>query len=411
VAHRRGRGRIPLGTVPGDLLDLILIALAAAFAVAGYRQGFIVGVMSLAGFISGAVLGIYFAPGIAVALSSSQNLQAVLAIVIVFVTAVIGMLIASGLGILMRSHVRPGPTTVLDSIGGALVNVVAILLLAWLIGSFIAYAPPFPAAARQVNDSILLKGVDRLIPRGVRPEFSAIRRLMTTEPYVQVFGALGAETALNVPRPDPAVLRSPALAWARNSVVQVKGVAPSCSRTIEGSGFVISPDHVITNAHVVAGVVDGPEVYTRSQTGYPARVVLFDPRSDIAVLYVPGLPVPALHLAGPAPFGASAIVAGYPLDAPFTAVPARVGRAELAWGPDIYQTTQLVRDVYPIRAVVKPGNSGGPLLATDGDVYGVVFAAATSVADTGYALTDSEIEPDLLAGRQRTAAVSTRACQ
>jgi uncharacterized membrane protein required for colicin V production len=393
------------------MLDLILIVLAAAFAVAGYRQGFIVGVMSLAGFVSGAVLGIYFAPGVAVAIASSANLQAVLAIVGVFTAAVIGMLTASGIGIMLRSRVRGGPTTIADSIGGALVNVLAILLLAWLIGSFIAYAPPFPAAARQVNDSILLKGVDRLIPQGIRPEFSAIRRLMTTEPYVQVFGALGAETALNVPAPDPAVLKAPGLALARNSVVQVKGVAPSCSRTIEGSGFVISPDYVVTNAHVVAGVADGPEVYTRSQTGYPARVVLFDPKRDVAVLYVPDLNLPPLKLAGPAPFGVSAIVAGYPLDAPFTAVPARVGRAELAWGPDIYQTTQLVRDVYPIRAVVKPGNSGGPLLALDGEVYGVVFAAATSVADTGYALTDSEIESDIHAGEHRTAAVSTRACQ
>jgi S1-C subfamily serine protease len=393
------------------MLDLVLIVLAAAFAVAGYRQGFIVGVMSLAGFVSGAVLGIYFAPGIAVAIASSPNLQAVLAIVGVFAAAVIGMLLASGVGIMLRSRVRSGPTTILDSIGGALVNVVAILLLAWLIGSFIAYAPPFPAAARQVNDSILLKGVDRLIPQGMRPEFSAIRRLMTTEPYVQVFGALGAETALNVPAPDRAVLKSPGLTLARNSVVQVKGVAPSCSRTIEGSGFVISPDYVVTNAHVVAGVVGGPEVYTRFQAGYPARVVLFDPKRDVAVLYVPDLNLPPLKLAGPAPFGVSAIVAGYPLDAPFTAVPARVGRAELAWGPDIYQTTQLVRDVYPIRAVVKPGNSGGPLLALNGEVYGVVFAAATSVADTGYALTGSEIESDMRAGEHRTAAVSTSACQ
>jgi S1-C subfamily serine protease len=400
-----------LGAVHGDMLDLILIVLASAFAVAGYRQGFIIGVMSLAGFTGGAVIGIYFTPGIATALAASQSLQALLAIVGVFVTAVIGMLLASGLGILLRSRLRRGPTTFLDSIGGALVNVVAILLLAWLIGSLVAYSPPFPAVARQVNDSAVLRGVDRLIPQGVRPEFSAIRRLMATEPYVQVFGALGAETALNVPAPDLAVLRSPGLVRARSSVVKIKGVAPSCSRTIEGSGFVIGPDRVITNAHVVAGVVQGPDVYNRSGTVYPARVVLYDPRRDIAVLYVPGLHLAPLRLAGQAPFGASAIVAGYPLDAPFTAVPARVGRAELASGPDIYQSTRLVRDVYPIRAVVLPGNSGGPLLAPDGKVYGIVFAAAVAVPKTGYALTDSEIASDLRRGEHLTAATSTGACQ
>src|SRR5262249_41372820 len=153
--------------------------------------------------------------------------------------------------------------------------------------------------------------------------------------YVQVFGALGAETALNVPKPNAAVLGSPGLVQDRNSVVKIEGVAPSCSRTIEGSGFVIGNDRVITNAHVVAGVRPGPEVYTRSGSQFPGRVVLFDPDRDIAVLYVPGLHMPALPVASSAPFGAQAVVAGYPLDSSFTAVPARVGRSELADGPDI----------------------------------------------------------------------------
>ena len=395
----------------GDLLDLILIALAAAFAVAGYRQGFIIGVLSFAGFTGGAVLGIYFAPGLAIAVTASQGPQAVLAIIIVFAAAVVGMLITSALGVALRSKVTRRPSTVLDSIGGAVVNVVAILLLAWLIGTLVAYAPPFPALAYQVNNSVLLKGVDRLIPQGARPEFSALRRLLSTEPYVQVFGALGAETALNVPKPDPLVLRSLGLLRDRNSVVKIQGIAPSCSRTIEGSGFVIGRDRVITNAHVVAGVTDGPQVYTRSGSQFPARVVLFDPLRDVAVLDVPGLNLPALPVASSAPFGAKAVVAGYPLDNPFTAVAARVGRSELADGPDIYDRTRVIRDIYPIRSVVRPGNSGGPLIAADGRVYGMVFAAAVSVPDTGYALTGSEIARDIRLGMDRTAATSTSQCQ
>ena len=395
----------------GDLLDLILIALAAAFAVAGYRQGFIIGVLSFGGFAGGAVLGIYFAPGLATAVTSNQGPQAVLAIIIVFAAAVAGMLVASALGVALRSKVRRRPSTVLDSIGGAVVNVVAILLLAWLIGTLVAYAPPFPAIAYQVNNSVLLKSVDRLIPQGARPEFSALQRLLSTQPYVQVFGALGAETALNVPRPDRAVLRSAGLVRDRDSVVKIEGLAPSCSRTIEGSGFVIGRDRVITNAHVVAGVTDGPEVYTRFGSQFPARVVLFDPWRDIAVLYVPGLNLPALPVATSAPFAAQAVVAGYPLDHAFTAVPARVGRSELANGPDIYDRTHVIRDIYPIRAVVQPGNSGGPLIAPDGHVYGMVFAAAVSVPDTGYALTGSELSRDLRRGLTRTGGASTGPCQ
>ncbi len=140
-----------MDAVSGDLLDLVLIALASAFAVAGYRQGFIIGVLSFVGFTGGAVVGIYFAPGIAMVLTSRQNLQAVLAIIGVFAAAVAGMLVASAFGVLLRSHVRGGPSTLIDSIGGAAVNVVAILVLAWLIGSLVAYAPPFPAIAREVK--------------------------------------------------------------------------------------------------------------------------------------------------------------------------------------------------------------------------------------------------------------------
>lgn len=395
----------------GDLLDLILVALAAAFAVAGYRQGFIIGVLSFAGFTGGAVLGIYFAPGLATAVTASPGPQSVLAIIVVFAAAVIGMLIASSLGVALRSKVRRRPSTVLDSVGGAVANVVAILLLAWLIGTLVAYAPPFPAIASQVNNSLVLKTIDRLIPQEAKPEFSALRRLLSTEPYVQVFAALGAETALNVPKPDPAVVRSAGLLRDRDSVVKIEGVAPSCSRTIEGSGFVIGRDRVVTDAHVVAGVRPDPDVYTRFGTRFPARVVLFDPERDIAVLSVPGLHMPALPVTGSAPFGGQAVVAGYPLDQPFTAEPARVGRPELADGPDIYDRTHVVRDIYPIRALVRPGNSGGPLIAPDGRVYGMVFAAAVSVKDTGYALTGTEIAKDIRLGLDRTTTVSTQQCQ
>ncbi len=288
---------------------------------------------------------------------------------------------------------------------------VAIFVLAWLIGNLVAYAPPFPAISRQVNDSLLLRAVDRLIPQSAKPEFTALRRLLSTQPYVQVFGALGAETALNVPKLDPAVVHSAGVRRDRNSVVKIEGLAPTCSRTIEGSGFVISGDHVITNAHVVAGITR-PEVYTRFATGeHPARVVLFDPETDIAILYVPGLNLSPLHFADSAPFGGKAVVAGYPLDAAFTARPARVGRSELASGPDIYDNNKVVRDIYPIRAVVKPGNSGGPLIAPDGRIYGMVFAAAVSVSQTGYALTASQLDHDISRGANRTRAASTGACQ
>ncbi len=409
-APDRALAPLPLSAVPGDLLDVVLLVLAAAFAVAGYRQGFIIGVMSFAGFAAGAIVGAYLAPNVVTLLAKSQHVQAVLAIAGVFAAAVIGMLAASALGVALRSKLHSGPTTVLDSLGGAAVNVVAIVLLAWLLGTLVAYAPPFPALASQVNNSIVLRGVDRLIPQGVQPDFTALRRLLATEPYAQVFGALGAETALSVPKPDPGITASPEVVADQPSVVKIEGVALSCKKTIEGSGFVIAKDRVVTNAHVVAGVDSGPIVYIGNES-YPARVVLFDPKRDVAVLDVPGLNRPPLHFAFSAPFGGNAIVAGYPKDRSFTVMPARVGQAENASGPDIYNTTTVNRQIYPIRADVRSGNSGGPLIAPDGAVYGMVFAAAVSVPQTGYALTATEIKPDVLRGERLTSPVSTGRCQ
>jgi len=397
--------------VPGDFLDLILVVLVVAFAVAGYRQGFIIGVLSFVGFIGGGAIGAAFAPKIARAITVNPGWQAVTAIIVVFLTAMIGQLLASGLGVAMRSRLTWRPATVVDSVGGAVVSALAVLLIAWVIGSAVAYAP-FPVISRQVNDSAVLRTVDRLMPAEASLLFSDFRQLLESGPYAQVFGALGAEGALAVGPPNPAVLNQPGVAKDAQSIVKVKGIAPSCSEQIEGSGFVYAPDHILTNAHVVAGVTEEQDVTLYpSQRVLPARVVLFDPKVDIAVLYVPGLNLPTLDFAGQAKVGANAIVAGYPLDGPFTPVAARVGGTEEATSPDIYQTAQVTRQIYAVRAVVEQGNSGGPLLNPDnGHVYGVVFAAATSVSDTGYALTAAEVAADAQAGAKRTAGVSTDGC-
>jgi S1-C subfamily serine protease len=400
--------------VPGDFLDLILLALCAAFAVAGYRQGFIIGILSLTGFVGGVAGGAIIAPPISRALAHSPSYQAIVALLVIFAAAVTGMLVASGIGVAVRSRLTGRPATVLDSVGGAAINVLSVLLLAWLIGSLVANAS-FPAVANQVDNSVVLRTVDRLMPRGTLdlPLFPPIRQLITGSDglYSPVFSALGAESSVDLPAADPGVLNSRAAGISQVSVVKIEGVAQSCSLRIEGSGFVISPGHVLTNAHVVAGVTSGPTVYAADGQAYSARVVLYDPNRDIAVLDVPGLTAPALQFAGPASYGANAVVAGYPLDSPLTLRAARVGNSIDAYGPNIYQNSDVRRQIYPIRADVEPGNSGGPLLAPNGEVYGVVFAASTTISDTGYALTGAEVASDARAGEQDTAPVSTQACQ
>jgi S1-C subfamily serine protease len=398
-----------VGHVSGDLLDLILIVLAAAFAVAGYRQGFIVGVLSFAGFLGGAAIGAVFAPAIARALVHQQTKQALVAIIVVFLAAMIGQLLASAVGAALRSRVSWRPATFVDAAAGAAVSVLSVLLIAWLIGSAVVNAP-FATISTQVNHSEVLKGVDGVMPPSARTMFSDFRSLLASGPYTQVFGALGAEPALTVAAPDPRILSSAGLLRARDSIVKVMGVATSCSRRIEGSGFVFAPNHVMTNAHVVAGVNQDQAVYTRLGVHFAARVVFFDPERDVAVLYVPGLNAAPLNFAGAANQGDNAIVAGYPLDHAFTAVAARINMNQTANAPDIYQAHTVVRQIYSVRALVQEGNSGGPLLAPNGQVDGVTFAAAVGAKDTGFALTGSEVASDAQSSRGATAAVSTRNC-
>jgi len=382
----------------------------AAFAVSGYRQGFIVGILSFFGFVGGALLGAEFGPSISRALVGGQTQQDVIAVVLLVSFAVIGQFVASSIGAAMRSTVTWHSATVLDSVGGALVSVVSVLLIAWVVGSVLIESP-FPVVDTQVNNSLALQTLDKFMPSPAKTMFSDFRRLLASNStYAQVFSGIGAERILAIPAPDPSVVDSRGVQAASASVVRVQGVAPSCQRSIEGSGFVISRDHVLTNAHVVAGVTSRETVLT-DHGSLPATVVYYDPQVDVAVLYVRGLNLTPLQFAGEANPGDNAVVAGYPLDATsLHLAPARIGGVQNAQGPNIYETSTVTRQIYEIRAVVRSGNSGGPLLSPAGTVDGVVFAAAVGESDTGFALTAAEVSADASAGEQLTTAVSTGAC-
>lgn len=393
----------------GDLLDLALLVIAAAFALSGYRQGFVVGVLSFIGFVGGAVLGAEFGPAISRAIVGGQTQQDVVAVILLISGAIIGQFIASSIGAAVRQSITSPSSTILDSIGGSAVSVLSMLLIAWAIGSVLT-ASSFPVVVQQVDNSVVLATMDKIMPPQAKTMFSDFRQLLASGPFPQVFSGIGVAHLFSVSPPDPAVLNSPGYLAARSRVVKVQGTALSCNRSIEGSGFVYAPQHILTNAHVVAGVDQGPTVTTADGTVYHARVVLYDPQVDIAVLYVPGLTLAPLKFDDQATAGASAIVAGYPLDHSLTADPARIGGTQNAVGPDIYQTGQVSRQIFEIKALVQPGNSGGPLLSPSGTVYGVVFAAAVGQPDTGFALTASEVASDANAGATQTYQTSTQGC-
>jgi S1-C subfamily serine protease len=381
--------------------------------VNGYRRGFVLGLLSFAGIIGGGVLGLLLAPGIARWIQSlgsgSDRTRVIIAIASVLFFMGLGHLVATRIGLAVRRHLTWRPVRVVDSAGGAVLSGTAFLLVAWFLGTAVVNSP-FPALANQVGQSRILAGVDRVLPSSSQTWFSDFRKSIIASGFPQVFGALGGERVAPVPPPDAALLNSPGVVAARSSVVKIVGVASSCERRLEGSGFVIAPNRVMTNAHVVAGVDSAKVQQAGGGRQLPAVVVLFDPQRDVAVLQVPGLKATPLKWAGPASSGDGAVVAGYPEDGPYSATPARIRSVEEPVGLDIYGRRQAARQVYSLRALVQPGNSGGPVLAPDGSVYGVVFAKSTSSANTAYALTAAEVRGDAEAAASATEPVSTMGC-
>jgi S1-C subfamily serine protease len=219
--------------------------------------------------------------------------------------------------------------------------------------------------------------------------------LLNTSGLPAVLEPFSRTPVIPVASPDPALANNPVVVSTAPSVVKVRSLAPSCQKVLEGSGFVISPDRVMTNAHVVAGS-SNVQVYA-SGNPFDATVVSYDPSVDIAILSVPNLPSPPLAFAETeAKTGASVVVMGYPGGGNFTATPARIRENIKLSGPDIYRDpTPVTRDVYTIRANVEQGNSGGPLIDLDGHVLGVVFGAAVDDPETGFVLTASEVSSQL----------------
>jgi S1-C subfamily serine protease len=390
-----------------DLLDWILLLAVISFGVSGYRQGFIVGVMSFVGFLGGAILGAKLAPSISSLIGSGRR-SPVTGLVVVFLGAALGQLIASAAAAWVRTRIQWRPAQAVDSAGGAVVSGISVLLVAWLMATAVNRSP-YLSLRRQVHGSAIIQAVDSLVPDSARQLFANFLRLVEQQGFPQVFAGLGGDTIVPTRPPDPALARSPVVSLVRPSILKVSGDAPSCQKAIEGSGFVFSPQHVMTNAHVVAGVPHPSVDVNGSQLA--ATTVLFDPKRDVAVLYVPGLSARALAFAtSPGSAGDSAIVIGYPENGPFTAVSARIRDRISARGVDIYSNSEVDREIYGIRSQVLPGNSGGPLLTPGGQVYGVVFAAATDDSNTGYALTAGEVASDAQAGAAATAGVSTQGC-
>ena len=394
-------------------LDIWLLVAALWIAVVGYSQGLVVGILSVIGFLGGGLVAVYVLPVVWDALTDNAEVNttaAVIAVVVVIVCASVGQALTTHLGNKLRRHITWSPARALDATGGALVNVVAMLLVAWLIGSALA-GTTLPTLGKEVRNSKVLLGVSQALPDQAATWFADFSSVLAQNGFPQVFSPFSNEPITDVQPPDPALANSPVANRAQRSIVKVMGTAPSCGKVLEGTGFVFSDRRVMTNAHVVGGV-DEPTVQIGGEgRKYDAKVVLYDWRRDIAVLDVPDLKAPVLRFTEKdASSGDGAIVAGFPENGAYDVRAARVRGRITANGPDIYHRGTVRRDVYSLFATVRQGNSGGPLLTPDGKVYGVVFAKSLDDAETGYALTVDEIREDITKGRTAAQQVGSDSC-
>ncbi|AQS68407.1 MarP family serine protease [Streptomyces pactum] len=396
-----------------NVLDILLLLAAVWFAIVGYRQGFVVGILSVTGFLGGGLVAVYLLPVLWDALTDKAEVSttaAVVAIVVVIVCASVGQALTTHLGNKLRRYITWSPARALDATGGALVNVVAMLLVAWLIGSALA-GTTLPTLGKEVRSSTVLQGVSRALPARADTWFADFSSVLAQNGFPQVFSPFSNEPITDVQPPDPALANSPVATRAKRSIVKVMGTATDCGKVLEGTGFVFDDRRVMTNAHVVGGV-DEPTVQIGGEgRKYDATVVLYDWRRDVAVLDVPELEAPALRFADEdAARDDGAIVAGFPENGAYDVRAARVRGRITANGPDIYHRDTVRRDVYSLFATVRQGNSGGPLLTPEGEVYGVVFAKSLDDAETGYALTVDEIREDVAKGRTANQQVDSDSC-
>jgi S1-C subfamily serine protease len=380
-------------------IDWLIVAFTVLMAAVGWRQGFVAGALALAGFCGGAFLGSRLGPALLPAGSASPY-----APLVSLVAAVAGGSILAGAlegaGFVLRRRLPLPGLAAVDGVLGALLSAGVALGLAWLVGAVMLQTPGARQLRRDIQRSEILQRLNDVLP----PSGPILNALARFDPFPRIDGPDAA-----VPAPRAAVARDPQVAGAGASVVRVLGTA--CGLGVEGSGWVAGDGLVVTNAHVVAGEDD--TVVQERGTGprLDATAVAFDPTNDVAVLRVSGLHTPPLTLADSTPAGADGAILGFPRNGPYDVRAARLGPTRTVLSQDAYGNGPVSRRMTTFRGRVRPGNSGGPLVGTDGHVLTTVFAQATGGRRVGgYGVPNAIVDRVLAGVAPPGEAVSTGPC-
>jgi S1-C subfamily serine protease len=376
------------------VLDWAIVAFTIALGLWGYRQGLIVGAMTLVGFAVGAVAGGRLGPLVLSQGSESPYAPLCAALGALLAGALVAVAVESfALG--LRAKVIRRPVLHLaDGAGGAALIAAVALGVVWVFGSVALHAPGTARLRADVQESLILRSLNEVLP----PSGPVLNALDRVDPAPSVTGP-----AAPVAPPDAAIATDPDVLGAGRSVVRVLGTA--CGLGVEGSGWAVQPGLIVTNAHVLAGSVD-TTVTTQGGVELDATPVYYDPADDLALLRV-GANLPTLLVSDQRESGSDAAVLGYPENGPYAVAPARLGETRPTISEDSYGNGPVNRTITALRGAVRSGNSGGPLVDAQGRVVGTVFAATTSGSPGGFAIPAEDVR-DALA---RTAAsVSTGPC-
>jgi S1-C subfamily serine protease len=375
--------------------------------VSGWKRGLFISAFSLVGLVFGAWLGKSLIEAVNGAATNTSVTRTALSASTLFIGIGIGSAIGGFVGRKVRNFFSWSPIRFIDNLSGAVLSFFAWSIVFWLLATTLL-AAPVSSLTNTVSQSKVLNLLEQYMPKSVRDGVESVRIYVSDSGLPE--GIANVLLAPAVEAPEQSAVDAPAVIAALDSVVKVEGTTEECSTRLTGSGFVIGPDLIITNAHVVAGV-DNPTVRVKGKgKAFEGTVVYFDPARDVALIKTKNFPSVALRISQALSRSESAVVAGFPGGGPLTLIPARVRSVSESTGTDIYGKDPVARQVYSISADIKQGDSGAPMFALDGTVAGLVFASSATDANTGYALTAKEFMAAVELAGVASKVVDTGAC-
>jgi S1-C subfamily serine protease len=388
-----------------NILDWCLVALVGIYALSGYWQGFVTGAFATAGLLCGGLFGVWVAP-IALGDAEPSLWVSLGALFIVILSASLGQALLQFVGARIRARIKWQPIRAVDAIGGAALSAAAVLLVSWALGVAIS-GSRIGGITPIVRESAVLAEVNDVLPDQASDVLGAFNNVVGTTFFPRYLEPFAPERIVRVGPGPERMLTDPDVLGAAPSVLKVRG-SNNCGSGVEGSGFLYSPGRLMTNAHVVAGVAN-PEVEIGG-VSVPASVVVYNPDIDVAVLALDEGELPHLAFDQSAKPQDGVAVLGYPQDGPYDVQTGRIRAEQRLRSPNIYGEGTVLRDVFSLRALIRQGNSGGPIVNSAGEVVGLIFAASVTDPDTGYALTAEQIAESAAQGVTSEVEVDTGSC-